>query len=138
MGVRINFSRGSNLDILLILFRLLTMQCKCAFTKGFALSAPKRNCAVLRVTTTVAKIALSWRSNSPFSFVLLFTQYKTTKLTAVSSHCVAAFSAKDVCVQQSHMCQNAYYRNLKRTSEDLLPYCYAIKANNRTIRSQVL
>jgi len=29
-------------------------------------------------------------------------QYKTTKLTTISSHCLAAFSAKDVCVQQSH------------------------------------
>jgi len=67
-----------------------------------------------RVTATVAKIALSWRSNASFSFtLLLFTQYKTTKLTAISSHYLAAFSAKNVCVQQSHMWQNAYYRNLK-------------------------
>jgi len=30
--------------------------------------------------------------------------------------------------------QNAYYRNLKRTFEDLLPcYCYAIKTENTTI-----
>jgi len=29
-------------------------------------------------------------------------QYKTTKLITISSHCLAAFSAKDVCVQQSH------------------------------------
>jgi len=38
MGVRRNFSRGGDLDILLIIFTLLTMQCKCKFTKRFALS----------------------------------------------------------------------------------------------------
>jgi len=52
-------------------------------------------------TATVAKIALRWRSNASFSF-MLFAQYKTTNLTAVSNHCHAAFPAKDVCVKQSH------------------------------------
>jgi len=34
-----------------------------------------------------------------------------------------------------HIRQNAYYRNLKRTFEDLLPcYCYAIKTKSTTIR----
>jgi len=34
--------------------------------------------------------------------------------------------------------QNAYYRDLKCIFEDLLPcYCYATKANSRTIRSRV-
>jgi len=37
-----------------------------------------------------------------------------------------------------HMWQNAYYRNLKLTFEDLLPcYSYAIKTKSTTIRSQV-
>ena len=40
MGVHRNFSRGRQLDILLILSMLLTMQCKCTFTKRFALSTP--------------------------------------------------------------------------------------------------
>jgi len=40
MGVRRNFSRGGNAEILLILFRLLTMQCKWTFTKRFTRSAP--------------------------------------------------------------------------------------------------
>jgi len=39
MGVRRNFSRG-NIKNLLILFRLLTMQCKWTFTKRFTLSTP--------------------------------------------------------------------------------------------------
>ena len=44
MGI---FSRGDNVDLLLILFRLLTMQCKCTFTKHFTLSTPKK-CHMLR------------------------------------------------------------------------------------------
>ena len=40
MGVRRNISRDGNVDILLILFRLLTIQCKCTFTKRFTLSTP--------------------------------------------------------------------------------------------------
>jgi len=61
-------------------------------------------------------------------------QYKTMELTSISTHCLAAFSAKDVCVQQL---QNAYYRNW--TFENLLPcYCYATESNDRTIRSQAL
>jgi len=35
IGVRRNFSRGDNVDILLILFRFKTMQCKRTFTKFF-------------------------------------------------------------------------------------------------------
>jgi len=51
---------------------------------------------------------------------------------------------KQVCVDKKrnrspgHMRENAYYCNLKWTFEDLVPcYCYAIKANSKTIRSQV-
>ena len=54
------------------------------------------------VAATVVKIELRWLSNA-FSFMLLFTQYKTSKLTAICSHCLAAFSAKDVFVQQPHV-----------------------------------
>ena len=36
MGVRRNFSRVGNVDILFILFSLLTMQCKWTLTKRFA------------------------------------------------------------------------------------------------------
>ena len=48
-------------------------------------------------------------------------------------------TCQDVCFQTAHhMRQNAHYRNLKWTLEDLLPcYCYKIKINTRTIRSQV-
>jgi len=43
MGVRRNFSReGGNVDILLILYRLLTTQCKWTFAKRFIFSTPQR------------------------------------------------------------------------------------------------
>ena len=42
MGGRRNFSKGGNVDILLIFFRLLTLQCKWTFTKRFTVSTPQR------------------------------------------------------------------------------------------------
>jgi len=42
MGVRRNFSRGGNVDILLIFFKLLTLQCKWTFKKRFTVSTPRR------------------------------------------------------------------------------------------------
>jgi len=44
MGIRRNFSRGGNVDILLIFFRSLMLQCKWTFTKCFNLSSPQTNC----------------------------------------------------------------------------------------------
>ena len=52
MGVRRNFSRGSNVDRLLIIFKLLTMQCKWTFTKRFAISTPQK---MTQVTVTITK-----------------------------------------------------------------------------------
>jgi len=40
MGVRRNFSREGNLNILDVLFMLLTVQYKCTFRKRFTLSTP--------------------------------------------------------------------------------------------------
>jgi len=63
----------------------------------------------------------------------LFTSYKTTWLIAINSHCRVALLATDVF--SNHMWLNAYHPNLKWT---LLPcYCYAMKANFRTIHTQV-
>ena len=57
-------------------------------------------------------------------------------LTAISNHCLVALPAK-MSAFNSHMRQNAYYRNLKWTL-DLMPcYCCTIKTNRRIIRSQV-
>jgi len=88
-------------------------------------------------TAAVAKTALRWRSNS-FSFMLLFTLHSTKlrslPLLAVT---VSQHSLPEMSAFNSHMQQNAYDRNW--TFEDLLPcYCYAIKSNDRTIRSQAL
>jgi len=69
--------------------------------------------------------------------MLYFTQHKTTWFNTISSHCLAALLAK-MSKFNSHKRQNAYCSNLKRTFEDLWRcYCYAIKYNSRTIRSQV-
>jgi len=43
-----NFSQGGKVDILLIIFRFLTMQCKQTFTKRFSLSTPQRKYPMLR------------------------------------------------------------------------------------------
>jgi len=43
MGVRRKFSRGGQVDILFIIFMLLTMQCKWTFTKRFTISTPQKN-----------------------------------------------------------------------------------------------
>jgi len=67
---------------------------------------------------------------------LLFTQYKTTGLTAISGECLAALSAKITAFnskQQHDMRQNAYYRNLKWTTLLL-----SKKDNSSRIRSKFL
>jgi len=63
----------------------------------------------------------------------MFTQYKPTRLTVISSHCLA----NDVWGQHSHA-EKRINRNLKWIFEDLLPsYCYATNRNSRTVRWQV-
>jgi len=57
MGIRRNFSRGGNVDILLIFFRSLMLQCKWTFTKCFNLSSPQTNCP----TKAHAPVALFWK-----------------------------------------------------------------------------
>jgi len=122
MGARRNFPWG-NVDTLHILFRLLTMQCKRMLTQPFTLCTPLRNCTMLRQQSQ--KYAISWQQCF-CSFMLLSTQYKTTWLTAISSHCLAALPVKNICVQQMHAAKRLL-RNLKWILEDLLScYFYAI------------
>jgi len=81
-----------------------------------------------------------WKRKYCYRFtLLLFTQqYKTTRITVISSHCLAASPAKGVWGQQSHAEKRINHRNLKWTFEDSLPcYCYATKRNSRTMRLQV-
>jgi len=46
------------------------------------------------------------------SVMLPYTQYKTTCLSDISSHCLVALPAK-MFAFSSHKRQNAYYRNLR-------------------------
>jgi len=125
------FSRGGNVDTLLILFRLLTMQCKRTLTQRFTLSTPLRNCTMLRQQSQ--KYAIFWQQCF-CSFMLLSTQYKTTWLPAISSHCLAVLPVKNICVQQMHAAKRLLC-NLKSILEDLLSsYFSTIKTNERTIR----
>jgi len=66
------------------------------------------------VTASVTKITLRWRINAFFSFMLYFIQY-TVKLrdlplsaVTVLLHCLPNMSAFN-----SHMRQNAFFRNFK-------------------------
>jgi len=47
LGIRRNFSKGGNVDILLMVFRLLAKQYKRTFAKHFTLSKPQRKCTIL-------------------------------------------------------------------------------------------
>jgi len=77
-----------------------------------------------------------WKNCYRFTHVF-FKRCKTTCLSSVSSHCLVKLPAK-MSALNSHMQQNAFYRYLKWTFEDLLPcYCEAIKINKRQIRSHV-
>jgi len=43
MGVAVLFKEGDNVDILLVVFRLLRLQCRWTFTKRFTVSTPQKN-----------------------------------------------------------------------------------------------
>jgi len=92
MGVRRNFYRGSKIDILLILFRLLTMQCKWTFTKRFTLRTPQ----IMRFFRQQSQKRLFIGRSASFLLILPFTQCKATRLAAISSHCLAALPVKIV------------------------------------------
>jgi len=67
-----------------------------------------------------------------FGNICQIWHHLATLLTAISSHCHATLPAM-MSAFNSHVQQNACYRNMKWTFEDLLPcYCYAIKTNSRT------
>ena len=130
MGLPIKFSRWGKVDILLILFRLLTAQCNRTFTKRITLPTPQRKCPYVTATVTIS--ALRWGSNASFSPMLLFTQYETTWLTAISTR--QSLSPCITCQRCQCVTKRLWnYRNLKWTSEDSLPcYCYTIKTNSRS------
>jgi len=93
------FPGRGNVDIFLILFRLLTMHCKWAFTKRFPFLHYKEN--ALRYSNNYKNCAsLAQQIVFLLHSGLLFTQYKIPWIAAISSHCFAALPFKDVCVQQ--------------------------------------
>ena len=141
MGVRKNFSRVGEVDILVVHFRLLTMQIDVHITHYPCYTTK----TMTHVTATVPKIrfvgsSVSFHtvSNSLaavflFSFhIVCFFSHRDLLLSAVAAslHYLPQMSAFN-----SHMQQNAYWRN---SSEPLLPcYCYAVTANFNTILPQV-
>ena len=66
MGVRRNFSRGGNVNILLILVRLLMMQCKCTFTKRLTFCTRVKHKKMPHVTATVTKMRLFGRHSQVY------------------------------------------------------------------------
>jgi len=72
MGIRRNFARGYNVGILLILFRLLTIQCRWRFTKRFTLSTSQKNFICYgKSHKNCTSLAAAY-----FSFMPLLTQYE--------------------------------------------------------------
>jgi len=61
------FPGRGNLIILLILFRLLTLQCKWSFTKRFTVSILQRKCT-MKVRAPVASILKSFSSRAVYEF----------------------------------------------------------------------
>jgi len=67
MSVRINFSRGGKVDILLIFFRLLSMQCKWTYTKNVQCYGNSCidgfPCKKLAILVSMDVLRLSWQSS---------------------------------------------------------------------------
>ena len=132
MGFRKYFSREGKVDILVVHFRLLTIQIQIDvhITLLYPCYSTKK---MTHVTATVPKmgfvgsnVSFHTAQNSLaaiflFSFhIVCFFSHRDLLLSAVAAslHYLPQMSAFN-----SHMQQNAYYRNL---SEPLLPcYCYA-------------
>ena len=130
MGVRKYFSREGKLDILVVHFRLLTMQMQIDvhITLYPCYSIKK----MTHVTATVPKMRFVG-SNISFQFshrMFLFTPW----FIAISSRCLAAYQPH-MSAFNSQMWQNTYCRNFSEPL--LLCYCYAIKGNFKTILPQV-
>ena len=130
MGVGRYFSRRGEVDILLIFFRLLRMQCKWTFTKRFTVSTSQRKCPMERQQSRKMRFV---GSNTSFSLMLLFTAYRTTGLSlsavVVSLHYLTSCHT---CLRSTATCGKKPI-SVTFLSEPSLPCdCYAIKTNIRT------
>jgi len=74
MGIRRNFSRGGNVDILVIVFRLLTLQCKWTFKKRFPVSTPQRR--------------FTMKARTPFASILEYFSSGAVGYTSLPQRCI--------------------------------------------------
>ena len=134
MSVRRNFCSADNVNIFLILFRLPTMQCKWTFTKHFTLSTSETKCPMLwKQWQICASLAAMLRFHAFFFSHSIKLRAIPLSADTVSLHYLPKMSAFN-----SHMRQNANYRNLKLPFEDLFScYCDATEINSRTSSSQI-
>ena len=138
MGVRKYFSRVGKVDILVVHFRLLTIQMQ--IDVHITLYTCYTTKKMTHITATVPKMRFAgsnvsfhtvWNSLAAiflFSFhIVCFFSHRDLLLSAVAAslHYLPQMSAFN-----SHMQQNAYCRNL------LPSYCYAIKGNFKTVLPQ--
>jgi len=79
-----------------------------------------RSCAASEVTFVLQKMHFV-SSSARFSLRLLFTQYKTVWLTAISSHCLAA-----LCLRSTVTCG----KTPTAATWTVLPLCYEEKSQN--------
>ena len=102
------FMQGGKVNILLIIFRLLTMQCQWTFTKRFTLVASQRKCAMLRQQS---------QKCASLAAVLVFHScfYNTVKLDwlLLSEVTVSLHYLPQMPAFNSHMRQSACFRKLK-------------------------
>jgi len=63
MGGGRNLPKGGNVDILLIILRLLALQCKWTFTKSFPVSTPQRKFP-MKIRAPFASILKSFSSGA--------------------------------------------------------------------------
>ena len=139
MSVRKNFSRVGQVDILVVHFRLLTtrVQIDVHITLYLCYTTKK----MTHVNCNSPTNALRWQqcffshriklvgSNTFFSFHIVCFFAHRDLVIAISSRCLAAYLPQ-MSAFNSHVHQNVNCRNF----EPLLPcYCYAIKANFKTI-----
>ena len=128
MGVRRNISRSQR-GILHIFFKLLTLQCKCTFTKRFTVSTLQRKCP-MKVRAPFAAILKFFSSGPVFKFAVSY-HYQHSLFRCITCQ---------RCLRLTATCEETHwlYRNLKWTFEDSLPcHCYATKSNSGTMHSQV-
>ena len=135
MSVRRKFLGGGNVNIFIILFRLLKMQCTWTFTKCFTHSTPQRKWPMLRQKSQRLRFAGAAVHRFHSCFFSHSMKLRGLPLSAVT----VLLHYLPRCLRSTVTCgKNTCYRKLKWTTKDaLLCVCDTIKINNRTVASQV-